>query len=229
MKLRILKIDFLASELKNMKTDPFLDHLENNFDKNKLIEENYINEKRNKLYPKIQLKNIDGQPTIIAVKKGIKLLRKIFPIINNLKHIGDKEAVSDKDFYMYEEELGRNDEMVNYHFVTPWFPFYSGSYEDYIHFQTDIQDERFRKLGVGDLTRKMLIGCVYRMSKSIGYSVHQKFDIESDLVLPAPKKVDPATVSITGNFAINFFIPSFLGLGNNVFKNRGVVEQIIRK
>ncbi|MEA2104546.1 MAG: CRISPR-associated endonuclease Cas6 [Candidatus Cloacimonadota bacterium] len=223
MKLRILKINFQSPQLKDMTIESFLDYMEMNFPDYNYISENFRNEEFNKLYPKIQFKIIDNQPTIIAAKKGIKVLRKVFPVIDKLKHIGDIEEESENKFYMYEEDIGISEEMINYKFASPWFPFYRINYEDYLHFQNDIPDEKFRNLGIRDLMRNMLIGCLYRMSKSMGYSINQKFHVESDFILPPPEKKDPATVSITGNFSMDFHIPSLLGLGNYVFRNKGVV------
>lgn len=168
-------------------------------------------------YPVIQYKVIDKTPALIAINEACSLLMKVSFELKNI-NIGSKEIdINEKEYVIKKEKLGISEDLIDYDFISPWMALNQDNYKKYLSFD---------KAEKENLLKRILIGNVLSMSKSLSYSVEEEIKTQLDL---EPCKVNfknQTMIAFKGKFKINFHIPDYLGLGKSVSRGFGTVRKL---
>ena len=168
-------------------------------------------------YPVIQYKVIDKTPALIAINEACNLLMKVSFELNNI-NIGSKAIdINEKKYIMKKEKFGISKELIDYVFISPWMALNQDNYRKYLSFHKTEKD---------NLLKKIVIGNVLSMSKSLSYSVEEEIKTEIDLEPCKVNYKNQTMIAFKGNFKTNFHIPDYLGLGKSVSRGFGTVKQI---
>jgi len=168
-------------------------------------------------YPLVQYKVVEGTPIIIGLSDGVDAVKSVYDKFDNLELGKSSYKVVERKVSEKEAAFGLCDEQKRYRFVTPWLALNEKNYESFQKSST-----RERTL----LLNKVLVGNILSISKSLEYVVLDE--------IKARTKVEPVKVmskgvpmvGFTGEFSVNFIIPSLLGLGKSVSRGFGTVKAL---
>jgi len=170
-------------------------------------------------YPQIQFKIIDRSPLIIGIGSlGINFLesKRIFfekeLIISN-----DTNDITEVNVHKDVDHFGTTDKILKYQFKTPWMALNAKNSEIYKN-----SDEIDRE----ELLKRVLIGNILSMSKSLGYNIEEKLKVKINLKEVPVKFKNQNMAGFRGEFYINFDIPQYLGIGRNVSRGFGTVLKV---
>jgi len=219
MKIPVLKIVFLSNHLLKSDIPKFRGYLANEYSNYNLIHNHLENGKVRYAYPEIQFKVLDNHPAIIGFGEGINILQKIFFDINNI-NIGNKpQTVFEKSISFAEDKFSITDDLIRYKFISEWLALNESNYKKY--FKTGLEEKR------RIILEKILTGNILSMAKSLNYNV-------TDTIYAEIKKIREVNttlkgipmVGFLGEFAVNFNLPDFLGLGKSVSRGFGTIKRI---
>jgi len=170
-------------------------------------------------YPLIQYKILEKIPMILGIDKGCDILKDIYDKVNVLK-IGSKEAqdIWERSIKISTGSFELTEKRNTYSFLTPWLALNEKNYEKY------------QKLGEWikrkELLKKILIGNIISMSKSLGYTVPEpiKANINKLKEVQTSLKGTPM-LGFLGTFSVNFEIPDYWGIGKSVSRGFGTVAR----
>ena len=226
MKVEVLKIVFLSTNLRKTEIPKFRGFLAKKYPNYDLIHNHLENGKLRYSYPQIQFKTINGHPAIIGIKEGIAVLKQVFMESNNIKIGNKEETIYEKSISLKEEEFGIADKYIDYQFLSPWMALNQENYEKYRKLQNISNIENEYKQ-IDNLLKNILIGNIISISKALNYTVEKQ--IISDLLLKEVSVKLKSTVmtAFSGVFKTNFFLPNYLGLGKSVSRGFGMVKRIV--
>ena len=106
-----------------------------------------------------------------------------------------------------------------YSFLTPWLALNEKNYEKY------------QKLGEWikrkELLKKILIGNIISMSKSLGYTVPEPIKANINKLKEVQTSLKGTTMlGFLGTFSVNFEIPDYWGIGKSVSRGFGTVKRV---
>jgi len=164
-------------------------------------------------HPLIQYKIIEGRILIIGIKEGAYLLKAIntnkYIELHHKKYKIKKRIRNDK-----YSLFGCKEDIFCYKFYTPWVALNEKNFTKYLKIKKT-------KNRTNNLLRKILIGNIISMSKSIGYVVDKQIyvsiNIEENELIEVKNGV--RLLSFYGEFKTNFIIPNLWGIGK--FSSRG--------
>lgn len=168
-------------------------------------------------YPVIQYKSIGGVPNIIAINDASKILIDIFFDVKEIDMKDKVMSILEKGYVLKTKELGVEDGLVEYEFLTPWMALNQENYEKYANVG---EEER-----VGIL-KKVLVGNVLSMAKGLDCWVDKPIEAMIKLRPVEVKYKDRKMVGFKGRFMTNFAIPDYLGLGKSVSRGFGTVVRV---
>ncbi len=168
-------------------------------------------------YPVIQYKSIGGVPNIIAINDASKILIDIFFDVKEIDMKDKVMSILEKGYVLKTKELGVEDGLVEYEFLTPWMALNQENYEKYANVG---EEER-----VGIL-KKVLVGNVLSMAKGLDCWVDKPIEAMIKLRPVEVKYKDRKMVGFKGRFMVNFVIPDYLGLGKSVSRGFGTVVRV---
>lgn len=170
-------------------------------------------------YPLIQYKIINKVPIILSIKEGIDVMKNIYNKYHRINLAGNIYEIMEKVINVKEEEIGIQNISLDYSFLTPWLALNEENYERYKKLQT--RQER------KELLKKILVGNIISMSKSLGYTVPEiiKADIINFRRIRTSLKGTPM-LGFLGTFKVNFEIPDYWGIGKSVSRGFGTVKKI---
>lgn len=167
-------------------------------------------------YPRIQYKVYDGNPSILGIEEGAKILRKISGDFNDLLLGQNQYKINQKALFEQESEFGVTEGAIHYKFITPWLGLNSENYTKYRQIR-NFKDKKY-------LLNSILIGNVLSMCKGLGIIVegylHSRSKIHEEFV----EYKGITVIGFVGEFEINFKIPDFFGLGKGVSQGFGVIK-----
>lgn len=217
MDIRILTIKLESNRISRRDIPKVRGYIAGKFPEHIELHNHLDGNKFNYAYPLIQYKVIEGIPNIIAINEASKILIEVF---NNIEEIDIKNTVMsilEKGYFVKKEVIEAVEEMISYRFITPWMALNQNNYEEYMH-----ADEK-RKSGI---LKKILIGNILSMSKSLKYSVDRALQVFLRIE-PIPVNFkNQQMIAFKGDFLVNFLIPDYLGLGKSVSRGFGTVVRI---
>ena len=167
-------------------------------------------------YPKIQYKIIMGQPFIVGVEEGAKVVKEIASQLNTLK-MGKEFPIKAKRFALMSERVGSCGESKAYTFLTPWLAL--NEENSMIYRAADFK-------GKQEILRKILLGNVLSFCKGINHSVGERLRTVAFL---RPTKVTYKALGFTafmGIFLINYDLPTMIGIGKGVSHGFGTIKKV---
>lgn len=168
-------------------------------------------------YPVIQYKSIEGIPCIIALNEGVRVLKKIENEVDNITIENKIIDIFEKRIKYEKDEYGISDTLLKYEFDSPWMCLNDKNFKIY----TKSNDEEKK-----ELLKRILIGNILSMSKSMGYTVEEKINVYLELKSCNIKFKNKDMLGFKGYFIINFKIPNYLGLGKSVSRGFGAVRNL---
>lgn len=168
-------------------------------------------------YPVIQYKSIGGVPNIIAINDASKILIDIFYDVKEIDMKDKVMSILEKGYVLKTKELGVEDGLVEYEFLTPWMALNQENYEKYSNVG---EDER------AGILKKVLVGNVLSMAKGLDCWVDKPIEAMIKLRPVEVKYKDRKMVGFKGRFMTNFAIPDYLGLGKSVARGFGTVVRV---
>ncbi len=225
MNIKVLRIIFLSNHLHRADIPKFRGFLAQTYPNYNLIHNHLEDGKLRYLYPQIQFKTIDGHPTIIGILDGISILKQVFMELNKMKIGHKEETIFEKSITLKEEEFGVVESYIDYQFLSPWIALNQRNYKKYKEMEkiSDV-DERYNQ--IKKLLKKVLIGNIISISKSLDYTVKEQIKVEH-LLKEVPVKLKSTDMNaFSGVFRTNFYLPDYFGLGKSVSRGFGMVKKI---
>lgn len=170
------------------------------------------------LYPKIQYKIINHKPMIIGINEGIKVLKRIYSDVEELKINGfkNKPVQSEVQIDIYDKPFGRIKNSVEYKFESFWLALNEKNYQKYKMLGTWLKRKR--------MLERILVGNILSMSKGLGYTVPAPIEANINEMKEVPAKLKGTPMlGFLGTFSVNFEIPDYWGLGKSVSRGFGTV------
>ena len=168
-------------------------------------------------YPRVQYKVLRNTPTIIGIEEGADVISKI-GMNEDEFIIGDKVISSyENKITIKQEEFGCADDYIEYKFLTPWIALNQKNIGKYKNANSMEKEE---------ILKKILIGNIISISKSLGYTVDKDIICWINLEEKRARMKNISHVVFEGNFKVNFYIPSYLGIGKSVSKGFGTIKRV---
>jgi len=166
-------------------------------------------------YPRIQFKVIEGIAYVVSIEEGVLAIQSIQNIMTNLKLEMNNIEFYQPQLKITTERIGLTDNENNYLFLTPWLALNEKNHRAYIK-------SGFRE----DILQRALLGNILSMCKGLGYVVEENLivNLKSIREVRATLKGTPM-LGFLGEFAVNFEIPDYLGLGKSVARGFGTVKK----
>jgi hypothetical protein len=168
-------------------------------------------------YPLVQYKILNGIPLVFGINEGVEVLQEIYNKYDKIKLDEFTYEILEKKISFKEQEFGFSDKFHTYSFETPWFALNQENF-------TDVY-KRIGSVEQKDLLRKILIGNLLSMSKSLGYTVPEKIKCEIDLQPGSSRMKGVEIATFKGRFMVNFLIPDYFALGKSVSRGFGTVKR----
>lgn len=169
-------------------------------------------------YPVVQYKMIGNVPTVIGINEGAEVLKQIFDEYQEIRLGENTYQIVERGISLKDEEFGISDKIRSYEFVTPWLALNQENYRKFYALKGQSERDEF--------VRKILIGNLISMSKSLGYEVPGQIKCDAQVHFQKDRLKDVSVMTFTGTFQANFLIPDYLGLGKSVSRGFGAVRQI---
>lgn len=171
-------------------------------------------------YPKLQYKVINQSFLLIGFLEGEEIIKKIFIELEQFNIEGKWQLIIEKKFEVTKSDFGIAERSNIYRFLTPWLALNEKNYEQY------------QKLGTWAkrkaLLEKIIIGNLISIAKSLGYTVSHMIcpDIIKTKEVAVKLKGIPM-IGFMGEFAVNFDIPDYWGIGKSVSRGFGTVIKVL--
>ncbi len=219
MKVKTLIFNFICDIPLKGTPDKLRGFFADNFGEYTLIHQHLNDNKLLYKAPLIQYKIFDGKPFVLGINEGADILQKIYEDIDYLKIDHTEYQIKEKAIVLRTDYFGMSDRNNSYSFLTPWLALNEKNYEEYQKLDTRAK----RK----ELLKRILIGNIISMSKSLGYSVPKS-------IIPSIEKIKPVKTSLKGtpmigflgSFSVNFEIPNYWGIGKSVSRGFGTIIKI---
>ncbi|ABR54143.1 conserved hypothetical protein [Methanococcus vannielii SB] len=217
MKLSYLSINYYDLNLPMRYGSKIRGYFANKYPESILVH-NHDNEKSVYKYPLIQYKIIDNIPIIIGLNEGSKeLIQKGILFENSITIEETKYNLDRTEIISKEAYFGTIDKILKYQFKTPWMALNKKNAEIY---------KKLDEIDREELLKRILIGNIISMSKSLGYDIKETLKIKINLKEIPVKFKNQEMAGFKGEFYINFDIPNYLGIGRNVSRGFGTVFKL---
>jgi hypothetical protein len=170
-------------------------------------------------YPVVQYKMINGVPTVIGINEGAEVLKQIYDEYDEIRLGENTYSIVERSISIKDEEFGISDKIRTYEFVTPWLALNQKNYKKFYLLKGKPERDEF--------LRKILIGNLISMSKSLGYDVPGQIKCDTLVRFRKDRLKDVSVMAFSGGFHANFMIPDYLGIGKSVSRGFGAVKQQI--
>jgi hypothetical protein len=169
-------------------------------------------------YPLVQYKMIGNVPTVIGINEGAEILKKIFDDYQEIRLGENIYQIVERGISLKDDEFGISEKIRSYEFATPWLALNQENYRRYYALKGTPERDEF--------IRKILIGNLISMSKSLGYEVPGQIKCDAQVTFHKDRLKDISVMTFTGKFQVNFQIPDLLGIGKSVSRGFGAVRQL---
>ena len=165
-------------------------------------------------YPLIQYKIVKDIPIIIGINEGIDILKMIFMNLEKLELGNLKFEINEKFMDISSGTWGIAQEMLHYSFVNPWMALNQKNYPQYAHGNAEAKK---------DILKRILVGNILSISKSLNYTVEEQLQAVVDLKPVEVNFKNRTMTAFRGTFSVNFHIPELWGIGKSVSRGFGAV------
>lgn len=169
-------------------------------------------------YPVVQYKMIGNIPHVIGINEGADVLKQIYDEYNEIRLGKNTYQIVERGIIVKDEEFGLSEKVHSYEFVTPWLALNQENYKKFYTFKGKLERDEF--------IRKILIGNIISMSKSLGYEIAGQIKCDANMQFRKERLKNVNVMAFTGTFYTNFIIPNYLGIGKSVSRGFGAVRQI---
>lgn len=169
-------------------------------------------------YPLVQYKMIGNVPTVIGINEGAEILKKIFDDYQEIRLGENTYQIVERGISLKDEDFGISEKIRSYEFVTPWLALNQENYRKFYSLKGKPERDEFM--------RKILIGNILSMAKSLGYDVPGQIKCDAQVHFRKDRLKDVSVMVFTGKFQANFLIPDLLGIGKSVSRGFGAVRQL---
>ncbi|RMF00986.1 MAG: DNA repair protein [Bacteroidetes bacterium] len=168
-------------------------------------------------YSLIQYKVLQGVPTVVGINEGADRLLEVFMDIQEIELDGQRVPVNVKELQFLDAQMAITEELREYRFATPYFPFTQDNYQQFRSLNPAEQAQRLRTL----LTNHLILAL-----RDTGLSI----DEDSPRLMTLPR-LRPRLVNFknqrmqmyTGSFTANVIFPPTLGVGKSISRGFGTV------
>lgn len=217
MEIKMLTVKLEGNKVESRDIPKIRGYLANKFPQYLELHNHLGNDKFKYGYPVIQYKSIGGVPNIIAINDASKILIDIFFDVKEIDMKDKVMSILEKGYVLKTKELGVEDGLVEYEFLTPWMALNQENYDKYAR---SPEDER------AGILKKVLVGNVLSMAKGLDCWVDKPIEAMIKLRPVEVKYKDRKMVGFKGRFMTNFAIPDYLGLGKSVSRGFGTVVRV---
>jgi len=170
------------------------------------------------LYPRVQYKVLKGEAYIIGLEEGVEIVREIEPQIETIILNGETYQVRQKQIIFEKIRFGSENFFIKYSFLKPWLALNENNYDHFMGLKkTTLKNS---------LLKKILIGNILSMSKSLGYIVEGLIKVESSGFRKQKSFLKGTPMlGFLGTFSVNFEIPDYWGIGKSVSRGFGTVKK----
>lgn len=222
MPLDFFKADLTLSEPIDLMTLPKIrGYLGRQFQEDSFFHQ-HEDEKLAYRYPLIQYKALNRRLTLLGIQEGSQSLKNALSKIEILELDNRTLKVEKIDTAEWQFEPRPLKSFQIYEFKSPYFAFNEKNYAQY----QVLHDLKERK----KFLNKILTGNILSCLKGLGIWVSER--IETDLFLEKAKIIEfkgQNFTGIEGEFACNFLLPPFIGLGKSVSRGFGTILNRSRK
>jgi len=169
-------------------------------------------------YPVVQYKMINNVPHVIGINEGAEVLKQIYDEYDEIRLGENTYQIVERGITVKDEEFGISGKIHTYEFVTPWLALNQENYRKFYSLKGKTERDEF--------VRKILIGNIISMSKSLDYDVPGTIKCDTNVRFRKDRLKDVSVMVFTGIFHANFIIPDYLGIGKSVSRGFGAVKQI---
>ena len=177
---------------------------------------------RNKfLYPRVQVKILDEQIYIIGIKEGVDPVLQLSEKFNNFDFGNITFEVQSFEIEESLEQFIPSEKLLKYRFITPWVALNhmtKGKYK----FLTNQDKPSF--------LNKLIGQNIIFLSNELGVNLKDNIYTRVSLKSFYPKSVDDNKWgAFMGDFETNFFLPSYVGVGNGITRGYGTIFGFFNK
>lgn len=169
-------------------------------------------------YPVVQYKMIGNVPTVIGINEGAEVLKQIFDEYQEIRLGQNTYQIVERGISLKDEDFGLSDKIHSYEFVTPWLALNQENYKKFYTLKGKEERDEF--------IRKILIGNLISMAKSLNYNVPGPIKSDANVHFRKDRLKDVSVMTFAGKFHANFLIPDLLGIGKSVSRGFGAVRQL---
>ncbi|MCT4507860.1 MAG: CRISPR-associated endonuclease Cas6 [Tepidibacter sp.] len=171
-------------------------------------------------YPKVQYKVIGNKTIICGILEGADIVASIGIKEDKINIDGKSMDIYQKNIVKEEVEFGVTKDYIEYEFATPWLSLNQNNFTKYKN-MNEMEREEFLK--------KILIGNILSISKSLGYTVDKQVYVWINLKEVDIKLKNIKMKGFKGSFKVNFDIPDYWGLGKSVSKGYGSIKRAVHQ
>ncbi len=170
-------------------------------------------------YPRIQYKALGEEGLVLGIAEGAEQVPDFRKDLDELELNGKRFEIVGKKVSSSEVVFGCSDSPIEYEFLTPWLALNERNHGLFLSQANGIET-------FSESLKKILIGNLLSISKSLGYVVERMLLVDScrfEKVETFLKGVK--MVGFRGTFKVNFHIPDFWGLGKSPARGFGTVAR----
>ena len=173
------------------------------------------------LYPRVQVKILNEQIYIIGIKEGVDPVIELSHKFNNFDFGNITFEVKSFDIEESVEQFIPSEKLLKYRFITPWIALNhmtGGKYK----FLTDQEKLSFLNKLIG----QNIIFLANELGTKLEDNIYTRVSLESF----SPNTIDDNKWgAFMGDFETNFFLPSYIGVGNGITRGFGTIFGALNK
>lgn len=168
-------------------------------------------------YPRVQYKVINEIPLICGIGEGAGIAAGVALSTNEINIEGETLDISEKEITIENAEVGTTEDYITYKFITPWLDLNQNNIEKC---SGSTEEEREK------LLKRILIGNILSMFKTLNYTVDKELKINLDLLKCTVNFKNIKMKVFKGAFQVNFNLPDYIGIGKSVSRGFGTIVKL---
>jgi len=168
-------------------------------------------------YPKVQYKVIQSTPTLVGIADGAGLLTELFLKIRELNIDGKIYPVHQKNIEAQQVDPGATVAPNTYRFETLWMGLNQKNHTKYSEANA-LEREK--------LLERILVGNCLSFFKSLDIFVDTKLEARGSFNEKSTRFKNNRMIAFDGMFEMNADLPDFIGLGKQVSRGFGTIQQM---
>lgn len=167
------------------------------------------------LYPRVQVKILNEQIYIIGIKEGVEPVLQLSEKFNTFDFGNITFEVESYDIENSIKQFIPSEKLLKYRFITPWVALNHMTGGKY-RFLTNQEKPNF--------LNKLIGQNVVFLGNELGINLKEDIYTRVSLESLFPKSVDDNKWgAFMGEFETNFFLPSYIGVGNGITRGFGTI------